>query len=521
MSKKFPDYPYGDFLSTGDDVVEQTGQFGDLVEDAREKGVIGIAPESRAHADKARTHYFRNRTISTWLWMLGYLPSKPPGDASPESLVTTEFLAAVEHFQMDAGLYRDSWVGNDTWHALNDLVGFESDVEIDKWFRKDGSPLPALQRAVQLRLFSLGLFPSRPGPDFRELNDAALDNFRWINFMFNLSSRSMQRKICPETVSVLYDQDNMVEKISMASDGGKRNKSFQYTRPERLEKRITDKLANKFIINVAKAELWLLGLKIKPDGSDDYSITNGGRDRMNPGFFDALVLYYMELENKDRKTAEKLSKKLTPDFFESLHRTRRVTEGKSHHYGDEDASDVIDEHLDSNQKIEEAWGFAKRKSVTLWDGLKRLWRWIKRGIKKIFSFFTKNVFRVFFRYVTKAFKIVKIGIDAVIDTIGYIVKPVLPDSNTDVAIFHDGDFDHTVFISSNAEPEKAAEMSRKLEIMTAKFSLGSRILGFIIEVFKKMGQGFVGWARLLKALVNAIKELKPLYRELKSAKVGS
>jgi len=519
MPKQFPDYPYDDF-SSDDDVVEQTGLFGDLVEGAQEKGVIDIAPKSQAQADRAGAHYIRNRTISTWLWLLGYLPSKPAADASPESMMTTEFQGAVRRFQGDANLDKDSWVGDETWHALNELVGFESDVEIKKWFREDGSPRPALQRAVQLRLFSLGLFPSRPGLDFRELNDTALEDFRWINFMFNLSSRSMQRKICPDTISVLYDLDNMVEKISMASDGGKRNKKFQYNRPEILDKPVADKLANRFLINVAKAELWLLGLKIKPDGNDDYSINNSGPDHENPDFFDALVLYYMELEHKDRKTAEKLSKKLTPHFFESLQKTRRDSEGKIDPYGDEDASDLIEKHIDSNRKVEEAWGFAKRKSVTLWDGIKRLWRWIKRGIKKIISFFTKNVFRVFFRYVTKAFKIVKTGIDCVISTIGYIVKPVLPGSSADVAVFHDGDFDHTVFISSNADQNKVEAMSRKLNIQSAKFKLGSTILGLIIGVFKKIGQGFLGWARLLKALVNAVRELKPLYRELKLAMTG-
>jgi peptidoglycan hydrolase-like protein with peptidoglycan-binding domain len=518
----FPKYPFGDSVigeeDRDTDSVEQLGDFDDILEGAHQEGVIDIAPVDKFSADNARAHEIRNRTIATRLWLLGYLQTKPGKDQSAEDIFSDTFKEAVKRFQQEAGLTVDGWVGDESWHALDALVSFESDIREEPWY-KNNEPRSALERAVQLRLFSLGLFGSKPEPGFTGLPEGAMDEFRKINSMFKLTGRYLRDGADWDTVRALFDQDNIVEKLSEAgSSNNGAKKSFTIFRPSNLKRKKANALANRFIINAAKVELWLLGFNVTIDGKDDYSISSRALHGRNKKLYGALSLYYRELRDMKRRKAEKLAKSITPALFVSMqevHRRARHMDGSTM---DEDYSLEIaeSEDLNSDEKIETAWGAVRTRSVSLWDGIKRLWRWIVRGIKKIISFFKNNIFKAFFRYATKAYKIVKTAISSVVNSIEYMLKGVLKGSSPETAVvWHDADFDQTVFVNRDADPEKLSALTRRQEIQTALFQLGTAILGFIFTTFKRIVTGMFGWARLLSSLVKNLKEIKPLYRRLK------
>lgn len=520
---RFPQYPFGDSVvgeaHRDTDSVEQLGEFDDILEGAHNQGVIDIAPEDKFSAENAQAHEIRNRTIATRLWLLGYLQTKPEEDASAQDIFSDEFKHAVTRFQRDADLTIDGWVGDESWYALDALVSFESDIQTEKWYTNK-KPIPVLARAVQLRLFSLGLFPSKPQSGFTGLPDGAMDEFRFINTMLKLTGQHLPAGMHRDTVHALFDQDNMVEKLSDAgSSNNGAKKSFTIFRPSNLKRKKARKLVNRFVINVAKVELWLLGFNVGIDGRDDYSISSAALHGRNLKLFGALFRYYRQLLEMKRRKALKLAKTITPALFVSIqevHRRTRDMDG-SDMEGDYSREIAESKDLSSDEKIETAWGAVRKRSVSLWDGIKRLWRWIVRGIKKIISFFKNNIFKAFFRYATKAYKIVKTAIRSVVTSIEYLFKGVLKGSSLETAVvWHDLDFDHTVFVNREANPEELAGIAHKLDIRTALFQLGTAILGFIFGTFKRIITGLFGWARLLSSLVRNLRELKPLYRKLKT-----
>lgn len=520
-SPRFPQYPFDDAI-TGDqdtDSVEQLGEFDEILDHAHDKGVIDIAPVDKFSAENAQAHEIRNRTIAARLWLLGYLPAKPGKDESAQDIFSVRFKEAVKQFQQEAGLTVDGWVGDESWYALDSLVSFESDIQIEKWYQND-HPRPALERAVQLRLFSLGLFPSKPELDFSGLPEMAVNEFRSINTMLKLTETHLPVGLHRETVQVLFDQDHIVEKLADAgASASAARHSFTISRPSNMKRKTAHALVNRFIINVAKIELWLLGFNVDIDGKDDYSISSAALHDHNLKLFGAMFRYYRQLLEIKRRKALKLAKTITPELFLSIREVHRRTRGMDDSDMEGDYSHEIAEssELSSNEKIENAWGVIRKRSVSLWDGIKRLWRWIVRGIKKIISFFKNNIFKAFFRYATKAFKIVKTAIGSVIQSINYILKSVMKDSALDTAIiWHDADFDQTVLVNREAEPDKLAALVRKQNIQTVLFQLGTAILGFIFGTFKRIVTGLFGWARLLSSLVRNLKEIKPLYRKLKS-----
>lgn len=524
---RFPEYPYGGSIVAESeregDPVNQLGIFGDILEGAHTSGVVPFAPQDKFNAENMQAHHIRNRTIATRLWLLGYLPGKPGKDAGGEEIYSADFKAAVRRFQKDAGLAgagntslkEDGWVGDDTWYALDQLVSFETNTQLHRWY-KNGSALPALERAIHLRLFSLGLMDTKPGSRFFGVPQKNLDNFRRINYMFKLTGKALPAGTHPETIDALFQQDRIVTKLAAATSTGNRGrKCFTYSRLPHWNKKEPRSLANRFIINVAKIELWLIGFNVAIDGKDDYHMSSRSVYKKNLKLYGALCRFWRQLRGKTGRAAFKLAKSVTPDLFLTLQEVHEKTLRLHDPSSDEDYSLEVSARLDTGEKIENAWAYVRKRTVSLWDGLERLWRWIKQGIAKIISYFKKNLFRAFFRYAAKAYKIVKTAADSVSSTITYLLKGHLKGSTpAQAVILHDADLDHTVFVNRHGDPDKIAALGYRLEIQTAVFQLGTKILGLLLNTFKRVLAGLFGWARFLSALVRNLKELKPLYRRL-------
>lgn len=80
------------------------------------------------------------------------------------------------------------------------------------------------------------------------------------------------------------------------------------------------------------------------------------------------------------------------------------------------------------------------------------------------------------------------------------------------------DFDTSVYVHDEAAPESFRRFRRRLQLKTAIFQFGARILGFAVQTIRNIATGIMGWARLLKSLVKSLRELKPFYEQLKAVR---
>ncbi|HLP46164.1 MAG TPA: hypothetical protein VK469_09465, partial [Candidatus Kapabacteria bacterium] len=303
----------------------------------------------------------------------------------------------------------------------------------------------------------------------------------------------------------------------------------------------------KFVINVAKIELWLHGFDgVEIDGQESYIMPpRTERSRMPLAnrkaqypFYNALCEYwdiwkdrraldhecmkkiatskdvekYKSLDDAlSRADYSTLTENITPVFFASLHCVYEDDSDSDFDYCGELAKKIENKEI----SVDVQWEIIKKKGSRLWDGIKRVWKWIKKQFKKIFVFF-KNIFaRTIFRYAAKAFKIVKRAVSAIVETVEYLVHNKMDGSDLEnIFVLHDSDFDQKVFISQNADPEKVNEFVRRWNVIIARFNLGSKIIGIVFFCIKNVNT-IVGWARIVYSFIKDMKTLKPIYEQLK------
>ncbi len=523
MSGPFPPYEHGAITTAPEDPMGQLGDYGEILEDGYDRGLFGVTP---ATEEERPLDDVRHRTVAMHLWLLGYLEEEPDGRPAEST-----FRPALHQFRDEAGIStRDEEVSDgiddDTWYALNEIVTFEgmegtdlTEERVRERWMEDGEPRPALQRATQLRLFVLGLREHRPDAALDSPSPETLEPFLWVNLLFGLGDDPLPQGYFPKTIAMLFNQDRFIERLSQV---GSREGGFQIHRPSSLPGSKAQCLARSFIVNVAKIELWLLGFDVALDGKNDYSVSGfrgGGR---KSDFQKALQEYWRELEQKSWRRAETLAESITPALFHSLQKTAKAAEAIEVAPHADYSREVVEEHLTSEQDIERAWAEVQARRLSLWDGLKRVWRWIKRGVKKVVSWigsFFKNLARAFYRYATKGYKIVRLAVTSVVESIEYYVGGGLagePDGT--VVLLNETDFDATVYIDEEGGGEALPGFLRRLRLKTAVLEFGARILGFAVQTIRQVALGITGWARLLKSLVRSLRDLKPYYERLKEVR---
>lgn len=213
----------------------------------------------------------RIRVIAEQLWLLGYLERKPRRNFSPRNQARNRFQQAVASFQQEAGLVVDGWVGDETWRALNALVGFESVTGIDRWQEADGTYRRAFLRAIQLRLFSYGLARHQPGPGFVAVPPANLARACEVLWALGLMSVFPSGSPPAGWMSLLFDHDGLVRAAAQFDD------TFASQRIAGAEHRDVRETLRRFLVNLAKIELWLLGSEARIDGADDYPVAGLAR----------------------------------------------------------------------------------------------------------------------------------------------------------------------------------------------------------------------------------------------------
>ena len=498
MKSSLPNFSISDLKGSH---INQLGQFEEILEQANKKGIINNPPDNEEETYDINSQRIRIQTIASRLWLLGYLPRKISCKNIHNKI--DDIKNAVAQFQRDANLKQDVWVGDKTWYKLDELVSFESDFSYNKWFTNGNIKTEvsnAVHRAIQLRLWSLGLYKNRPNKNFKLLKKSDLKNFENILKIFIIKNDQFKADLNFETLKLLFNQDILTNAIAKRSS--KNIKSFLLKLPVKY-KEIQRKLAQKFIVNCAKIELWLLGYEVEIDGKNDFEISKESK------LYVAISHYYQHFENFNKSTANKLAEKITPKLFKEIGVANKISDN----YNSDDASEEIIEEINTNIDINNAWNYIENKGMRLWDGVKRLWRWFKKIGKKVVSFFKRNIYKAFFRYASKAFKIVKIGISAVVKSINVYLKGEL--NVTNISFQFSKDMDTTVYLSKGLSIEDAELGINKLVKQTKAFNVACRMISWIFEVFKNIATGFVGWAKLLYSLLYGYKELKRLYLDFK------
>ena len=470
---------------------------------AEAEGVLAPLPRSARSFRMKKLLESRIRTIRTRLYLLNYL-SRDTGKGEIDS----QLEGAILKFQTDADLVRDGWVGKETWTALQELVGFEYPSHLERWFNNRNA-LPAITRAVKLRLFVLGFLPSRQAKSEEKLKEA-LEKFVVIAKGLKLHDAPLRPEMMPETVSALFDQDRIVGRLAESEE------NFRLVLPKDVIKKWGSRFVAKFIICCAKVELWLLGYQIQLDGKSSFK--KPPRSSYLPSeypLYHVLNTFWSEQGFSPAEAGKKASS-ITGPFFRRLQDIQDEGEGVS----DPVLSERIYSELTGNGHkavAKQVWDQIQSIGSRIWDGIKRVWRWMKSLFKKAVhavSTWVKNLARLTYQYAINAFPIVKRFIKLTSITFSVLFRKTMPNSDVrHMVINRDLDFDYRVYLNPARDPVRTARLLEKFRTRTTLFNVGARLLGFLMDtlitLIKNVSLGG-GWFGLILALVRIYPKLKNL-----------
>lgn len=526
----FPSYPENAELSKpGDETVsiDDYGTLDHVLAAGYREGLFGTSPKEKRLGPVDRA---RRRTIAMQLHLLGYLPEQPGHDIAFDRIrpALNEFRteAGIPAPAVDAGTDR---IDDDTWYAIHSLVAFEpmEGAELDadtidaRWIR-GGEPTPPLRRAILLRLHVLG-FGKRPPRTLSEpWNMDVLLPFIRVTRLFQIFGTSLPG--LPVILARLFDADGILQAVAAAETS---DDAFDFRTIRSRNLRVSPDAVRSFIINVAKIELWLLGFSVRLDGESDYPVA--ATDPQNFRWFRRLTRqefqaslesYWRDLAGVSSETAQRRAKQITPSLFTSL--LHHGTDSPSRFEKEDYSKELALEHLSSNEEIEKVWSEVGNRRLSLWDGLKRVWRWVKTKAQAIFRAARaalKNIARAAFRYATKAFKTVRLAITSTVEGIRYFLGGELASDPPGTAFMSfRKDMDATLRIRPDASEAPLEQFWQLLDARTTAFVFATEIIATVLSILLSIARGITGWARLIRALVHSLRDLKPAYRKLVEAR---
>lgn len=468
----------------------------------------------------------RFTVLAEQLWLLGYLENKPGPNLTGDIQASATFKNAVKRFQQEAGLTVDGWTGARTWKAIKALVNFESKTHINLWKRPDNIFYRAFRRAVQLRLWTYGLAKKKPGPEFNAIPKANIEQFKKVLWSLSLIDDYKQKMSRTQLFSILFDPDLMVKAAANFTPRRKgivrHEDSFADAIHSQEKHSGILQIKRRFLVNLAKVELWLIGSDIKIDGEDDFHVQGLTKKQLWGGTDDALKAcldeYWTTLPGIEKKIASKKTEAITPSLFKSFIEPDIANQSSHIPFSEKDYSRKIAEDFEKEPNTEElinkSYLEGKELGMRLWDGLKRLWAWIKKGVKKIVSF-GKNLFRAFYRFAMKGFKIVKTAFTVFSKAMDqYMSGRIELNRQTPIVITLEKDMDYQTIAHDSASPSDLYHATRSVRRFGVMFLFSCKIIGIFIDVIKSAATGLLGWTRLLMVLVKAYRSLVPAYREL-------
>ena len=506
---------------------EQYGLLEATLAEAVDRDVISPLPPSEpgSHNEYARS---RLKTIRNRIFLLGYL-DRDSGRANLGEVLKEGIRAFQREAKVaDDDFAIDGWVGEQTWTALQELVSFEEPSNLGRWF-VDGEACDALKRAIQLRLFALGLTDRSPEGGFDTSDTkpilAGLKRFADVSQLLGLSDPPLEATPCFETVALLFDQDQLVHRLANAEVPAK----------EDIEQ------AHAFVLNITKAELWMLGYdNVAPKGytaaATRTARRRGFKLRARGPLYEALHQFWRD-QKGETDAVRKARFHLThyfPLFFAKLD-ANPVGESTAAEPDSEAIYNELQNRARQGEKtlIQDIWDHIYSIGSRIWDGIKRAWRWFTTMVKKVQSsvtIFVRNVSRLAYDCMLKSFEAAKAIIEGVTGTLSFFGDRRLPlpkrglgiDPRKDrTVILRDFDFDFTALVDSDAPPAETRKLTDYVNGKSSLFVVSCRFLASLLDLTITMIGGlFTGWAMLLMALLKFYKSIQdwaPVFLEAAKA----
>jgi len=482
---------------------------------ARSSGIFNPLPEE---APRDSHDASRIRTIRSRLACLGYLRHD-----SGLPIIDPLLIHAIKKFQHDAGLTEDGWVGRQTWHALQELVSFESPSNIARWFA-GACASPALERAMALRLHVLGLTDTLTFNDPDKLA-AGLHRFQTVAAFLHLPWQDIRPEVCIETIALLFDQDLLVESLA----------AVQSPLPQE-----NDHPLFSFVACVAKVELWLAGYDVTPDGyqgKDFLPLAAGrkkrGRQLLMPmgrqslllsddsRLFTALTTYWQD--HGKEKEGPLLAQRFTgefPAFFRMISAAIRAQKSLS-----ESEKSAMIYHVVAKQpeQLEAIWQTAQSLGGQMWDGMGRVSGWLNNlsrqpGGKAVGI--GKNISRLVYHQAMTAYDIARQALQAFPVLLDSIFQRQWQGSDSrHIMMRHDMDLDFKVYINTRGDQEKITQFIDEVKRTSASFAATCRIIAAYLSTLSSfIRQGRTGWAGLILTLLQVSQSINLLGSQLMAAR---
>lgn len=469
-----------------------------LTENAASEGAFASLPQTEAEQGKGPFYRSRIKTARSRLFLLGYLPNDRGG-----GVIGNRFRRAVTQFQEDCGieLKRDGLLGPKTWQALAELVSFEDDSNLDRWWPHQ----VVLERALRLRLSSLGYMVTT-----RDDINLGIQRFMANYNAYFAEGQPLQTVFGRQTYEAIFDLDGLIERIA------------------KVPQAILDKPnLRPLLICVSKIELWLLGYDVKPDGihliytptpprlQSDMQMPPDPRPPVPLPFLknslaSAMQKFWIDL-GKSRKEARDLAGNLDVSFFTQLH------------LADEDPAatpqDLADEILKKPAAVPGILSTLKNLGHRLWDGIKRAARWvanlIRRGIKAISSF-AKTVGRLLYHTAINAFDKLRSFFQGFKLSLQLLFGKLLPGTDKKALVIEKRrDFDIMQAIDQNMNDRDMRKKVSLFTIVSKIFAQCSRIFKTLIQLILRVVRATItGFAGLVIALVKFLPKAKGLIQSL-------
>jgi len=478
-----------------------------VVERADEQGVLDPLPISEQAVRTEPSIPSRTHTIRTRLFLLGYL-----GKDNGSPVIDARLRKAIRAFQGEAGLTVDSWVGDESWTALQELVSFEAPSNIARWF-EGAVPNPALVRAADVRLHVLGLLESRH-PRKRKKVTVALERFVSLADLLGLADRRLPGGFMQETIVVLFDQDRLAARLARVDE------DLVLRGPARTRKLDAGRWARKFVACVAKIELWLLGYEVTPGLKPRFETPNRGTYRAGRFPVYHALRAFWSASGQDDGEARRSAATIGAPFFRQLLEDQRGGDRAADRDSVDELYRMLAEAAPRQQRA--VWKRIRTIGSRIWDGIKRVWRWFKtcvrRGIRAAAGW-ARNLARLAYRYASGVFatvgRAVAVGVRAVV----FISRSVVPGSDPrHLVIRRDADFDYDLFFNRFHDPRTAAALLREFSVQSRRFAVATRVMGLLlgalVETLRRSALG--GWFGFVLSLIRIRGSLIELRRAVTS-----
>ncbi|MEM6999564.1 MAG: peptidoglycan-binding domain-containing protein [Pseudomonadota bacterium] len=460
------------------------------------------------------------RAVRARLIELGYLATGSKSANRNKIESDDNLTAKVRRFQREAGIKEDGWVGPKTWSVLECLVSFESHQDPGKWQTVWPSTValltnPALLRGVYCRLYALGFFPD--WDDDRINTRTAVtpsENAKFQQAIESFCTFAKTAKLVPaaceglslELLEAMYQYDQLVDAVGQSATFDALNAAFPQN-----------------IYAIARIELWLLGYDIEP-GKDSFvskpQTRRGGNTRRRKRVSRTdLAIKNFCVDNKRAK----------PDFVAVETVTAGLMQAFAEITSEPEKDIALGGQLNATVNKILANRNAKKtlnrqfKAIAngVFDGIKRVVRWLFRLVRKVVKFtkeFVANVVRFISQKARKYYVGIAKAVDIVFSGMGYLRGSVSHYSQPAKVVFsHDNDFDQMCLITPQIDPGLLHHDLSRNRFRSRLYAASLNIISHLIRIGYRILRAVsspAGWLFGLLSLSNLAHSVKAIKQQI-------